>query len=144
VFTESVEPKTLGWSPTDAGIIEARRMSVDDVAMLFGVPAALLNVPSNSLTYATTVHRRRELVDLALMPWITRIEQAMSSLYPRGTEVKFNVDAFLRADTAERYAAYTAALDGGWLTRDEVRALEDLPPLPETVAADPTVEVEQQ
>jgi HK97 family phage portal protein len=144
VFTESVEPKTLGWSPTDAGIIEARRMSVDDVAMLFGVPAALLNVPSNSLTYATTVHRRRELVDLALMPWITRIEQSMSSLYPRGTEVKFNVDAFLRADTAERYAAYTAALDGGWLTRDEVRALEDLPPLPETVAADPTVEVEQQ
>jgi HK97 family phage portal protein len=144
VFTESVEPKSLGWSPTDAGIVEARRMSVDDVAMVFGVPAALLNVPSNSLTYATTVHRRRELVDLALMPWLVRIEQALSSLFPRGTEVKFNVDAFLRADTEDRYKAYSMALDAGWMTVNEVRALEDLQPLPEPAAAPaPTEEVDE-
>jgi phage portal protein BeeE len=40
------------------------------------------------------------------------------------------VDGFLRADAATRSDIYTKALnaDTGWMTRAEVRELEDLPP----------------
>jgi phage portal protein BeeE len=45
-----------------------------------------------------------------------------------------------RADTSSRYAAYKTAIDSGFLTVNEVRALEDRPPLemtptPEQAAA---------
>jgi hypothetical protein len=44
--------------------------------------------------------------------------------------VKFNVDGLLRGDIKARYEAYRIAIDGGWRNPDEVRALEDLPPIP--------------
>jgi hypothetical protein len=44
--------------------------------------------------------------------------------------VKFELDGLLRADALTRSQVYAAALDliTGWLTRAEVRELEDLPP----------------
>jgi phage portal protein BeeE len=40
--------------------------------------------------------------------------------------------AMLRADDATRSAFYASGIAEGWLTINEVRALEDYPPLPET------------
>jgi len=48
---------------------------------------------------------------------------------PRGTSLKIRSDGLLRADTATRYAAYKTAIDAGFLTADEVRSLEDRPPM---------------
>jgi phage portal protein BeeE len=61
-----------------------------------------------------------------------RFEQAFSDLLPRGQVAKFNVDAFLRADTLTRYQAHAIALQSGFLTLDEVRALEDRNPIEST------------
>jgi len=50
--------------------------------------------------------------------------------------LKINTAGTLRGDTSTRYAAYSAALAAGWMTVDEVRALEDRPPLPHQVSTD--------
>jgi phage portal protein BeeE len=44
--------------------------------------------------------------------------------------VKFEVDGLLRADAKTRAEIYALGLDpvSGWISRDEVRQLEDLPP----------------
>ena len=44
--------------------------------------------------------------------------------------MRFELDGLLRADAATRSEVYTRALDPvtGWMSRDEVRRLEDLPP----------------
>jgi len=57
-------------------------------------------------------------------------------MFPRGTFVKANLDALLRSDTTTRYAAYGVGLDKGFLTLDEVRELENRPPLPGIEPAD--------
>ena len=44
-------------------------------------------------------------------------------------DVRFNVDGFLRPDTTTRYAAHKTAIEAGFLTIDEVRAIEGLNPL---------------
>lgn len=44
--------------------------------------------------------------------------------------VKFNLDAMFRADIKTRSEAYRNAIQDGWLTRAEVRELEDWNPLP--------------
>ena len=62
------------------------------------------------------------------MPYMREIEAALSELLP--DDVRFNVDGFLRPDTTTRYAAHKVAIEAGFLTIDEVRAIEGLNPLP--------------
>jgi phage portal protein BeeE len=64
-----------------------------------------------------------------LNPWVRRIESCLDAEFPAGTSVKIATAGLERADTTTRYNAYKTALDAGWMTVDEVRALEDLPPL---------------
>jgi phage portal protein BeeE len=53
----------------------------------------------------------------------------MSDVTPRGHRVRFALDDYLRSDTSARYDAYATAIAAGFMTVDEVRALEHLPPL---------------
>ena len=54
----------------------------------------------------------------------------LDSEFPRGTSVKIKSDALLRADTASRYQAYESWTACRVADMDEVRELEDRPPLP--------------
>ena len=56
----------------------------------------------------------------------------LNALLPRGQFCKLNVSALLRTDLKSRYVSYAIGLDKGFLTLDEVRALEDREPLPTT------------
>ena len=101
---------------------------------MFRVPAWAIDAPTgDSLTYSNVSEQNRALVTHSLRPWIVRIERAISNdadLCPGNTYVQFDLDGLLRADAATRSDIYTRALnaDTGWLTRAEVRELEDLPP----------------
>lgn len=124
-------------SPVDAELDLAKTWSLRDIALAFGVPAYMLGVPGDSSTYANVESRMTELRTFTLLPWIRRIESTLDAQFPAGTEVKIITDGTLRADTSTRFAAYESALRAGWLTVDEVRALEDRPPLPEQVSTAP-------
>jgi HK97 family phage portal protein len=103
---------------------------VSTIARLFNVPPELIaGEAGNSLTYANTGAQALHFVKFSLQPWMSRIERALSRLIPSKQYVKLNPDALLRSTTTERFNAYKVALEGGWLTIDEIRALEDLPPL---------------
>jgi phage portal protein BeeE len=76
--------------------------------------------------------QNRYLVDHSLRPWLVRIENAFSidaDLCPGGAYLVLDTDALLRADPEARAAFYEKGIGGGWLTVDEVREREDLPPL---------------
>jgi hypothetical protein len=66
------------------------------------------------------------------MPYLIALEDGLSGLVPGPNRVKFNVDGVLRSDLKTRYEAHAIGIDSGFLTVDEVRQLEDRPPLPET------------
>jgi HK97 family phage portal protein len=137
VLNATTEFHPIAISPVDSQLDMAKVWSLRDIALMFGVPAYMLGVPGDSSTYANVESRMTELRTFTLLPWIRRIEAAMDSLFPAGTELKIITDGTLRADTSTRYAAYETALRSGWLTVDEVRALEDRPPLPEQVSTAP-------
>ena len=42
---------------------------------------------------------------------------------------KMNMDAQIRGTIADRYAAHASAIQNGWLSRNEVRAIEDREPV---------------
>lgn len=113
-------------------LIEARSFSITEVARLTGIDADWLSVNTTSRTYANMQDARRSFVDFTLSPYLAAVEMRLSlgDVTPRGQFVRFNLDGFLRASTLDRYNAHAVALSNGFMTLDEVRALENLPPLP--------------
>lgn len=124
----SYQPMYL--NPRDAQFIENQQFSVTQIARLYGIPANMMMaaVDGNSMTYTNMEQEQMAFVRYTLAQYIVEIESALSHLSTRGTEVKVNVDSLLRSDTLTRYQAHQIALSAGWLTVDEVRAIEDLPP----------------
>jgi HK97 family phage portal protein len=129
VLNATTEFHAVSISPVDAQLTAAREWATRDIALAFGVPAYMLGIAGDSSTYANVESRHRELQQFTLLPWSRRIESTLDAQLPRGTSLKVMFDGMLRADTATRTTYYKEALAAGWMTVDEVRALEDLAPL---------------
>ncbi|MGW6535227.1 phage portal protein [Streptomyces sp. NPDC055051] len=131
VLTGGASFKPITLSPEQAQFLETRRFQKTEIALLYRVPAYLVD-SSVSSTWGTGIEEQNKFfVDQTLMPWIVRIEQSVSTFLLPGLQyIRFNVDARLRAKTKDRYESYQVALNNGFLNADEIRAMEDLAPLP--------------
>jgi HK97 family phage portal protein len=116
-------------TPMDSAIGVAREWSLRDIALMFGLNPYQLGVPGDSATYANVESRAIEFEQFTLLNWIRRIESCLDAQMPLGTNLKIKTAGLERADIATRYAAYGLGIDKGFLTVDDVRALEDLPPM---------------
>ena len=84
-----------------------------------------------SNTYSNQESRNRDFVTFSLMPWASTVEDVLSSLLPEGTWLEVDFAGLLRPDSATRFATNVSAAGGPLETVNEVRAEENLPPLPE-------------
>lgn len=126
-------------SPNEAKFVETMRLTASQIAHIYGIPPEMIGGETGkSETYANVEQQSIEFVQYTLLPWLTTLESHLSELLPRGQYVKFNVDALTRPDAETRYANYEKARLIGLLSIDEIRAMEDLPPLPNGQGADHT------
>jgi HK97 family phage portal protein len=134
------EVKTLSLNPEDAQMLESRAFSVEEICRLFGVPPHMVGHTEKSTSWGTGIEQQTlGFVKFTLRRRLKRIEQALMKqlLTPddvaRGVTIEFNLEGLLRGDSAGRSAFYTAALGDtqkpGWMLRNEVRSLENLPPV---------------
>jgi len=116
-----------------AQFIDSRRMAVEDVARAFNIPPHLLGLPGTN-SYASVEQNNLAWVTHCLRPIVQKLEGALSPLMSRtqGGEtafVKFTLDGLLRADIESRNRSYSTGLQAGYLTINDVRRYEDLPPI---------------
>lgn len=118
----------IALSPKDALFTDVQSQMVQQIARMFGVPARLLltGVDGTSDTYVNLLDENQVFYRHTLMAYLDAIEDAFSNCLPRGTRVKFNYEGLFKADLATRYNAYKVAVDGGWLSTEEIRAKEGL------------------
>ena len=120
--------------PNDqAQFLDSRRMALEDVARAFNVPPHLLGLPGTT-SYASVEQNNLAWVTHGLRPLVQKIEGALSPLmirYQGGEQafIRFNLDGLLRADINSRMSAFSTGLQSGFLTINDVRKLEDLPPI---------------
>lgn len=119
-------------SPKDALWLEAQSFTVLEVARLFGTPSSLMlaAIEGNSQTYSNVEQEWLAFARFTLVGYLRKIEEALTDIAPHGQTVRFNLDALLRSDTKSRYEAHRLGIEAGFLTVNEVRALEQLPPIP--------------
>lgn len=124
----------LSLKMTDAQFLENTELTIRQIAAAFGVKMHQLNELSRA-THTNVEYQQREFYVDTLMDILTGYEQELSyKLFTdeelnEGYYIKFNVDAILRADQKTRYEGYRTAIQSGFLTPNEVRELEEKPPL---------------
>lgn len=139
VLNATTQFHPLSISPLDAQLIEQKKMTVQDIALMFGLDPTFLGAPSgDSATYANVESRQIIFTQTTLTPWVRRIEETLSAEFPDGTFIEVDMRGLLRGDNDTRREWYSTALDKGWMTVDEVRSIERLPVLPnEPLPANP-------
>lgn len=117
--------------PAEAQLVESTRMTANQIAAIYGVPPEMIGGETGkSMTYQNVEQQSLNFVTFTLRPWLVALETAFSSILPDRQYVKFNADALIRADLRTRHEVYRIDREIGLRNIDEIRALEDLPALP--------------
>jgi len=135
VLEDGVTWQQVGMNADDAQFIEARKFQTTEIARAFRVPPHMIGDLERS-TFSNIEHQGISFVVHTLMPWLVCWEQAigrdlLSAKSFATHQVRFTVQGLQRGDMASRYAAYAIGRNWGWLSADDVRALEDMNPLPD-------------
>jgi len=132
VLENGMKYHEIGLTNKDSQFIESRKYSDEDLCRIFRVPPHKVGILDKA-TFSNIEQQSLEFVTDTMMPWLVRWEQAIARdmlLEDEGIFAKFQVLGLLRGDSQARSAFYKEGVVNGWFTRNEVRAWEDLNPLP--------------
>lgn len=137
ILEEGMKWENLANNAKDAQLTELRKMQVEEIARVTGVPRPLLMVDETS--WGSGIQALGQFfVQYALNPWFEAWQQAAERSLLASDEkgrlaVKFNPGALLRGSTKDQGDFFSKALGSGgapgWLSQNEVRALDDRPPV---------------
>lgn len=131
VLGKNLTYSPLRLTPAELQFLESQEADALKLARLFGLSQrqAMTAVAGSALTYSNIESEKQLYLTDTFMAYLTEIEDAYTQLAPTGQTCRFNADAFLRPDTKTRYEAHQVGIASGFLTVDEVREIEGLPPL---------------
>lgn len=136
VLPKSIDFKELSMTAVDAELLESRKFQVIDIARAFGVPPHMIGATETTSSWGTGIEQQTiGFVKYTLQPYINRIEQELNRKLIRTARYffEFNLDGLMRGDYKTRNEGYRIALgragEPGWMTINEVRRLDNLPPI---------------
>lgn len=132
LLEEGMKLENLDLSAADLQFLESRKFRIAELARPFRVPLHMLNELDRS-TNNNIEHQGLEFLIYTLTPWLVRWEQRFQVDLIGDDDTRFakhNVNGLLRGDVQKRAEYYSKALTNGWMNKDEVRALEDMNPIP--------------
>jgi HK97 family phage portal protein len=112
----------------DAMFLQQRQMTVYEIARIFGVPPHIL-YQLDKASFNNIESLGIEFVRYSLRPWLEMIESAFNLDLLRDDdfgkkEIRFDLDAMLRGDTASRAAFYQSLIQNGIISPNEARSRE--------------------
>lgn len=130
---EGMTFKPISLSHVDAEIVNLMKLVGNDIARIYKIPLPMLN-DLEKANYNTIEQLLIQFVVFALLPWVKRHEQAMMRdfLLPQDRRtyfIEFNLAGLLRGDQKSRYEAYAIGRQWGWLSVNDIRRLENMPPV---------------
>ena len=134
LLEDGMEIKPYQFNAKEAQYAETKQLSREDVAAAFHVNPSLIWHTSTQ-TYASAKDNARALYADCLGPTLQMLQQRINSFLlpmigadPR-TYVEFDLTEKLKGSFEERASILQASVGGPWLTRNEARADNNLPPI---------------
>ncbi|HHR6140394.1 TPA: phage portal protein [Providencia alcalifaciens] len=125
----------IGVSPQDAETMASRKFQVSELARFFGVPPHLVGDVEKSTSWGTGIEQQNlGFLQYTLQPYISRWENCIARWLLKPGDVgkyhaEHNLDGLLRGDSASRAAFMKAMGESGLRTINEMRRLDNYPPL---------------
>lgn len=121
-------------SAKDLQYVEVRKLAREEVAAAYFIPPTMVGV-MDSATFSNIKEQHKHLYQDTLGPWLTMIAQElMLQLLPEFGDsadlyLEFNLEEKMRGSFEEQADQLQAATGGPWMTRNEARAMRNMPAL---------------
>jgi len=132
VLGDGLKFEQMAVNSVDSQLIEQLKWTGENICTAFHVPPYMVGIGPMP-TYNNIEALNQQYYNQCLQSLIENLELSLdeglemtSPTLSLGTE--FDLKGLLRMDTATRYKAHSDAIGGGWLTPNEARLDEDLPP----------------
>ena len=130
ILTEGSTWKPLALDHEQMQFLQSRKYTKSEICGLFRVPAYMIGDLSETTKLGSSIEEQnRVFYELTLLPYINRVETALTMLLPRNQFARIDVSGLLRANIKARYEAYNLGRNAGFLSVNEIRAKEDLSPV---------------
>lgn len=134
ILEEGMNYRAVGLAPEESQFLETRRFQVAEIARMYRVPLHMLAELERGTPRSNVEQMSLEFVIYSLMPWLVRIEQAISRDLLTSAErqelfAEHLVDGLLRGDLTSRYDAYGIGRQQGWLSVNDIRDFENMNPI---------------
>lgn len=136
ILTGGLSPANLSITPKDAEVIASRAFGVEEICRVYGVPPHMIGHTDKTTSWGSGIEQQSiGFVRYTLQRHLTAIAQEFNrKLWPVRERyfVEHVTAALERGDIKTRYEAYRIALgragEPGWITPDEIRRSENMPP----------------
>lgn len=134
ILEENMHFTPISMPNNEAQFLETRKFQVEEICRIFKVPPHLIGCLERS-TFNNIEHQSIDFAVHTIRPWLVRIEQAMNrALFSEQEKghfyVQFNIDGLMRGDYKSRMEGFAIGRQNGWLSANDIRALENMNPIP--------------
>ena len=112
-----------------AQMLDSRRLAVEDIARAYRVPTDMIGLNNGGQSYNSIEQKQIAFLSHTIRPWVSKLEDAFSTLLPDTAYLAFSTDDLLRGDYATRIEGYSKLLQNGVLSTNEVRRKENMKPI---------------
>lgn len=131
-FPKDTQVIPLSWNPKEGQMIEARKMTVRDVAQIFGLDPYWLGAEGSSHTYKSPGPMFQTLLKTSVGPVMDKFEDTWSAAWTeRGKRVRFDRVSLLRDDLLSMVQAFSQG-SAYFPDPNEPRRYMGFPPLPDS------------
>lgn len=135
LLDNGLEFKPWAMNGVDGQHLQTRQHQVEEICRFFRVFPSMIGYSDKASTYASAEAFFGAHVSHSLQPWVSLWEQAIErdllseDEQRAGYFARFSFEGLLRGSSEARAAFYKSAINDGWMSRNEVRRLEDLNPV---------------
>lgn len=136
ILEEGMEFKPISFNARESQYIESRKLAREEVAAVYHVQPAMVGILEHA-NFANIREQHQMLYQDTLGPDLVAIEEELErQVLPEIADtddvyVEFNIKEKLRGSFTEEAQAMQTAVGAAWMTRNEARARENLPPVDE-------------
>ena len=134
IFEGGAKWANITMTARDAEFIATRKFQISEIARIFSVPPHLIG-DLDKATFSNIEQQNIEFATYTIAPLTTKIEDALNayllteSELQQGFYFRFDLSALLKGDLKSRFDSYAVARQWGWMSANEIRALEDQNPI---------------
>jgi HK97 family phage portal protein len=133
IVDDNVDWKPLSLTMVEADFLALRKHAAAEIGRIYRVPETLVGVTDRAV-WRNIEELSDAFLSFGLLPWLEvwaeALERCLLATEERASRfIEFNLDGFAKANLSARYTAYRAATGTSWLTPNEVRALDNRPPV---------------